>query len=278
MRSAPIDLKAWLDRLYAAYHRRELVHPDPLSFLYRYPDAADREVVGLIAATFAYGRVAYILKSIEVVLDQLGPSPARELEKVDRREWGKRLHGFQHRWTKADQVVDLLVAMRDVRRTHGSLEAAFVKGLRRDDRNVQRALGAWTSLLRTAGNMTSRCLVADATKGSACKRLHLYLRWMVRSDAIDPGGWRDVAPSQLIIPLDVHLHGVARMLKLTRRKPADLRTAMEITDNLRKICPDDPVRYDFALTRPGIREGMSPDELRGILRASSSATVTRHDA
>ena len=114
-------------------------------------------------------------------------------------------------------------------------------------------------------------LLPSPSAGSACKRLNLFLRWMVRQDNVDPGGWDSVSPAKLIIPLDTHMHRIGRRLGLTPRRQADLRTAIEITEGFRGICPSDPVRYDFALTRLGIRrdEGVE-DFLSGALRTGQA--------
>jgi uncharacterized protein (TIGR02757 family) len=102
-------------------------------------------------------------------------------------------------------------------------------------------------------------LLADPRDKSACKRLNLYLRWMVRRDDVDPGGWEGVRPAQLVVPLDVHMHRIGRALGLTQRQQADCRTALEVTEAFRKISPEDPVKYDFALTRLGIRDDTNLD-------------------
>ena len=101
----------------------------------------------------------------------------------------------------------------------------------------------------------------DPSKGSACKRLALYLRWMVRNDEVDPGGWKMVDPSALLIPLDTHMFNICTTLGLCSRKAADGRSAIEITEAFKKVCPEDPVRYDFALTRFGIRSDMKLEDL-----------------
>ncbi|MFW6062129.1 MAG: DUF2400 family protein [Planctomycetota bacterium] len=110
----------------------------------------------------------------------------------------------------------------------------------------------------------------DPSRGSACKRLLLWLRWMVRRDAVDPGDWRGVPASKLVIPLDVHMHRITRLLGFTRRKQANLATAMEVTAGFARLCPADPVRYDFALTRFGIHPDMEPDELLARCRGKVS--------
>ena len=97
-------------------------------------------------------------------------------------------------------------------------------------------------------------LVPIPEKGSAAKRLHLFMRWMIRKDAVDPGGWDDLSPSRLIVPVDVHMHRICTHLAFTQKKQANLKTAVEVTQCFRKIMPQDPVKYDFALTRIGIEQ------------------------
>jgi uncharacterized protein (TIGR02757 family) len=239
-----------LEGLYAAYSDRGFAARDPVSALYSYDRLEDREVVGLLAAGLAYGRVASILKSLEEVRARLGETPAHFVCDATNDTLRRTFRGFQHRWTRAEDVVSLLAGVREVSREWGSLGAAFgtVSG---EEATVQEALARWVGLLRR-GHAGRNSLLADPAAGSACKRLFLYLRWMVRMDAVDPGGWPHVSPARLIVPVDVHMHRVGQALGFTRRKQADLATALEITDGFRRIVPEDPVRFDFVLTRPGI--------------------------
>jgi len=255
--------RSLLEGLYEKYNRRRYVHPDPLEFLYRYEDVGDREIAGLMASVLAYGRVGQILKSVARVLDPMGPSPRRFVERSTpgslRREYG----GFKHRFTTGEEMADLLGSLREILREHGSLEACFLAGCRLDHSNVLKGLEAFAGRLNAPCSRSRRSiLVPSPGKGSACKRLNLFLRWMVRRDRVDPGGWTAVSPRQLVVPLDVHLHRISRLLGLTRRRSADLKAALEITQAFRSVAPDDPVRYDFALTRFGIREDMDMAMLR----------------
>jgi uncharacterized protein (TIGR02757 family) len=163
------------------------------------------------------------------------------------------VRGFKHRWTADRDVVELLTGLQAVRRSHGSLEACFMEGLGEKAADTRVGLGHLVKALRARGGACR--MLADPAGGSACKRLHLFLRWMVRKDAVDPGGWDRVPRSLLIVPLDTHMHRVGLALGFTQRKQADGKTALEITEGFRRLCPEDPVRYDFALTRPGIRDG-----------------------
>jgi len=250
-------LRSRLDALYAQLNRRAFVSPDPLEVVYRYEDARDREVAGLIAACLAYGRVAQILRNLHALLDALGPSPAARI----RREGACALAGapaFRHRWTDAQEMAAFLDAIAQALRQHGSLEACFLAHSSANDAHTLGALEGFTRELRSGGPPNS--LLSAPEKGSACKRLHLYLRWMVRRDEVDPGCWTGVPPRALLIPLDTHMHRLARGLGLTRRNQANLGTTLEVTDAFRRINPEDPLKYDFALTRLGIRGELNPED------------------
>ena len=245
-----------LEALYERYNRRELIHPDPLEFLYRYDDPLDREVVGLVASSLAYGRVRQILASVGKVLDPMGPSPRRFILDHCPEELRRDYRDFKHRFTSGEQLAALLAGIRGVLLRHGSLEACFHVGSRRAEGNSGAVLSGLTHLVeRIAGEgglENGSMLLPPPARGSACKRLNLFLRWMVRRDDVDPGGWSAIPPAALIVPLDTHMHRISLQLGITARKQADLRTALEVTERFRSIAPDDPVRYDFALTRLGI--------------------------
>jgi len=242
-----------LDDLYARLNRRCYVHPDPLEVLGDYPDVGDREIAALVAACLSYGRVKSILASVRWVLERLTPSPARFLADASAASLHELLAGFRHRFATGAQMAALLLGARRLIAEHGSLNAAFVAHLGSDDATVVPALTAFAAELREAAGGLDAHLLPCPARGSACKRLNLLLRWMVRRDAVDPGGWTGVSPAQLVVPLDVHMRRICAALGLTRRKSADLRAALEITAAFRRFAPDDPVRYDFALTRLGIR-------------------------
>jgi uncharacterized protein (TIGR02757 family) len=251
-----------LEALYAEWNRRELVHPDPLEFVHRYADPRDREVVGLLAASLAYGRVAQILGSVEIVLGALGPSPAASAAGPGRARLEGALRGFRHRFTTGRDVCLLLNGAGRLIERCGSIERAFLSGMGPDDGTVVPALGRFAESLRDASGRPGGNLLPEPGKGSACKRLHLFLRWMVRRDEVDPGVWTTVSPALLVVPLDVHMHRIAVSLGATSRRQADLRTALQATEWFRGLSPGDPVKYDFALTRMGMR-GLWPRHTNG---------------
>ena len=244
-----------LEELYERYNKRELVHPDPLEFLYHYDYCDDREIVAMIAASLAYGRVAQILASVKRVLSELGPRPARFLEVTEATKLRSMFKTFKHRFTTGEEMSSFLVNIKRARSKHGSLEICFKKYVKNEDETFMPALGKFVRELR--GKLEKNSLLPDPEKGSACKRLNLFLRWMVRLDDVDPGCWQTLSPAKLVIPLDTHMHQISRALGLTKRNGGDMRTAIEITKAFGKFCPEDPVRYDFALTRMGIRDELN---------------------
>lgn len=257
----PSKHRAALERLYKTFNRPEFIHPDPVEFVRRYDDVRDREVAGLIASSLAYGRVMQIMKSVSSVLEPMGRRPARFLEAAGRDGLVSRFCGFRHRFTSSHELVLTLLGTRDLIRLYGSLEAAFVSGMGTGDRTTASALCRFAEGINGGFGCANNSLIPHHEKGSSMKRLNLFLRWMVRSDDVDPGGWDPALRSRLVVPLDTHLFRIARALGFTGKKSASLAASLEITDRFRVIAPDDPVRYDFALTRMGIRPDLRDEAL-----------------
>ncbi len=251
---SPRISKDRLEELYRQYNRREFVHPDPLEFLYHYEDLCDREIVAFVASSLAYGRVDHILKSVSSVLERMEPTPSIFLKRTPLKTIRQTFSGFKHRFTDDQKLCAMLFGVREVLERHGSLQACFSAGLNDDDNTILPALSAFTSELIVCADDSLEHMVPSPSRGSACKRLNLFLRWMVRSDEVDPGGWENVPVSKLIVPVDTHMYKICQFLGLITRKQADMRTATQITKAFQTIAPADPVRYDFSLTRLGIRK------------------------
>ncbi|MCK5116303.1 MAG: TIGR02757 family protein [Candidatus Aegiribacteria sp.] len=244
-------LRERLENVYIEYNRREFIHPDPLEFLWRYNSIEDREIVGLIASGLAYGRVAQILKSTEKVLGVLGPSPSAFLADVSFQDLSGALAGFKHRFTTASEMVAILKSASMLQKECGLLGNMLGAFISEGDYYI--ALERFVETVLERAEMEKCSLLPRPSLGSACKRLHLFMRWMIRTDEVDPGGWEWISPSVLIVPLDVHMFRAAGALGFTSRKTASCAVAFEITESFRAINPDDPVKYDFALTRMGIQ-------------------------
>ena len=237
----------------------------------RYDDPLDQEIVGLIASSFAIGRVTSILGILESILATLG-SPRRSVRDRSAAELRSAFDGFVYRFYRIDHLVGLLTAIGRVVRRQGSLERCMGRHLSAAGGDMWVALDGFVSGLRSASEVDVPMLSVPS-RGSTCKRLHLYMRWMVRRDAVDPGPWRTISPSGLMVPVDVHMHRLALALGITDRRSADARTCDEITAYFRSIAPDDPVRYDFALTRLGIHPSLTYADL-----PASAATDSREAA
>ncbi len=248
------QLKKVLERLYAKYNRRELIAPDPLQFVYRYSNPRDMEIAAFLAATLAYGRVAQIEKSATSLLDFMGKSPFQFILKVNQSK-AAGLKTFKHRFTTGRHLAGLFFLLKNVLAEFGSIEKFFVKEYNSSDPNIIPALAKFSDNLLSMHPKNSRglkYLLPNPKDGSACKRLNLFLRWMVRKDDVDPGLWKSVDKSKLIVPVDVHMGRLCKLLGLYRRKTISIAAAVEITESFRGIQPDDPVKYDFALSRVGI--------------------------
>lgn len=248
-----------LDSIFNQYHLPEYIHPDPLEFLGKYEKSEDMEIVALIASSFAIGRVQSILQTIEIILKVL-KSPKNDLLSLDRKDLEFAFAGFKYRFYTHRSLVDFLMGIKNVVSKFGSLHNCFLTGVNKTDGDSLGSLSFFVSQLTTNISSGQRVL-PDPEKGSACKRLNLFLRWMIRDDNIDPGIWIDIPKDILIIPLDTHMMQISQILGFTCRKSADMKTAIEITESLKIYDPVDPVRFDFSLTRLGIHPDLNYDEL-----------------
>jgi len=257
-------LKVYLDNIYKRFDIRYL-SPDPLEYLHRVKKAEDREIVGLIASSLAYGKVEMILKSVDQILVIMGYRPYDFVTNFSPKRDGKRLNGFTHRFNRGVDIACLIYLIQQVIEENGSLGNFFLKGYSNRDNNIRPALTHFVEGMLSLdsspfygskdihGERGIRYLLPSPRRGSACKRLNLFLRWMVRrGDPIDFGIWDKVSPAKLIIPLDTHIARISRNIGLSSRRNADWQMAEEITGNLKKLDPDDPVKYDFAISRLGI--------------------------
>jgi uncharacterized protein (TIGR02757 family) len=282
-------LRPLLDGLDAALDRGARLAADPVELPRRYRSADDQEVAGLLAAALAYGRADLFKPILVRLLDQLGQSPARAVEAFSAAPEPAALDWFRYRFNRPPDLAALLAAVGHLRREHGSLGARFAALFRAGGGGptaLRPALAAFAAelrqappvaaLLRGRGLRGLRHLLPDAAGPGAAKRWNLYLRWMVRGpDAVDLGGWRGVPPAALIVPLDTHVMRVSRCLGLTRRRDASWRTAEEITASLRRIDPEDPVRFDFALCHLGMSGGCPARRSAEACRACPLAAACR---
>lgn len=263
----PAAIQSTLDTLYSTRSRQHLGN-DPLSFCHRYTDPADQEIAAVIASSFAYGSVVIILRTLEAVFAEMGTSPRGYVEQFDPQAGMRAFSGFKHRFNDGRDLCALLWGMRQMIEQTGSIQSFFLRGHSAADRDVSGSLSRYSAAVLAldyadvfrAGSIPDDSyfpfLFPAPSSGSACKRLCMFLRWMVRApDGIDLGLWSGVSPAQLIIPVDTHISRISRYLGLTGRKNADWRMAQEITYALRIFDPADPVKYDFSLAHLGISDG-----------------------
>jgi uncharacterized protein (TIGR02757 family) len=267
-------LRPLLDRFQRGYDAASRIGFDPVELPRRYPDPGDAEVAGLLAASLAYGRADVFKPRLERVLAVMGPSPAAFAERFARSPDPGLFAGFRYRFNRAEDVAALVAAVGHLRAEHGSLGARFAALLRRAATEgaaepLRQALARFASelrgappvgpILRRRGRRGLLHLCPDPASAGACKRWNLYLRWMVRGpDGVDLGLWREVPASALTVPLDTHVARIARYLGLTDRRDLTWRTAEEVTRGLRRLDPEDPVRFDFALCHHGMSGACPP--------------------
>jgi len=260
-------LKDLLEALYAARSRTHLAN-DPLSFCHRYQDPADQEIAGFIAASFAYGNVKIILRNLEVIFAKLGPSPRRFVESYEPEQGLQLFAGFKHRFNDARDLCALLLACRTMLEEADSIGDYLLGCYDPAADDITPTLIEFTAAILAMDYSPvfgTPEIPADSyfpfffpspASGSACKRLCMYLRWMVRpADGIDLGIWKGISASKLVIPVDAHIQRIGGFLGFTSRRQADWKMAREITQALRRLDPADPVKYDFSLCHLGISEG-----------------------
>jgi uncharacterized protein (TIGR02757 family) len=252
-----VGLKRSLDELYASFDAPDSA-ADPVQIVRRYGPVEDREIVAFVAGALAFGRVASVIASVEAICRVLGDRPAAFVRSFDPVRDGAPLRRLVHRWTRGDDFVALIWVLRGLIERHGSLERAVAASLDPAAADVGGAIEAFSSAARAMDLRPAygRRVPAQPgvcyfftrpSTGSACKRINLFLRWMTRHDGVDPGGWTTIPTRQLIVPLDTHTIRVGRCLGLTRRASPGWKMAVDITNALRELDPDDPVRYDFSL-------------------------------
>lgn len=250
-------MKLALDALYTSFDSPESAL-DPIQIVRRYDRIEDRELVAFIAAGLAFGRVASVMASVEAVCRAMGPAPGRFIRQFDPRHHAADIEPIVHRWIRGRDLVALIWTLRTLVDQHGSLERAFAAGLGGSDEDVGGAIEAFSAAARAVDLRPAygprlpaspgvHYFLSRPSTGSACKRMNLFLRWMVRQDGVDPGGWSAVSASQLVVPLDTHTIRIGQCLRLTSRRTPGWRMAVDITTALRRLDPTDPVRYDFSL-------------------------------
>jgi uncharacterized protein (TIGR02757 family) len=253
------ELKEFLDAKADQFNVPGFIENDPVSIPHRFTRKQDIEISGLFAATLAWGQRVTIIKKCIELMDRMGHAPY-DFIMHHREKDLKALRGFKHRTFNDTDLQFFVESLRHFYSQHASLEEAFFPG--ETEHTIEKGLIQFHQVFFQIDHPSrTRKHVATPERNSTCKRLAMYLRWMVRSDdrGVDFGIWKRISPSQLVCPCDLHVDRVARRLKLIKRKQTDWQTVLELTDQLRKLDPVDPVRYDFALFGLGIEEGWSKE-------------------
>jgi uncharacterized protein (TIGR02757 family) len=262
------DFRAELDRHYVAFNRADAA-ADPIELVRHFLDPADREIAGFCAAALAFGRVASVLNSIRSLFAIMGPHPAAFVRRFEAARDTRLFDRLVHRWTHGRDIAALVWILRAMLERSGSLEGFFLEGFRSEHVDIGPALDSFSRRAREIDLRPIYGLGARArsgvprrpgvhyffpcpSSGSGCKRLNLFLRWMVRADLVDLGVWTRIPAAKLIVPLDTHVIRLGKCLRLTRYASPGWKMAAEITASLRALDPDDPVKYDFSLCHLGM--------------------------
>lgn len=255
---------------------------DPIEYVRRERDPDDVEIVALIASSVAFGNVKALRAKLASALERIGPHPARAAD--DERALHDRLATWRHRVWTGDHLARMIVGARRVQRASGSLGSRFTLDFQASGGDLREALARFVDAIRIEGGLDrargrgARHLLADPRGASGCKRLLLFLRWMVRGpDGVDLGLWRDALPSsKLLVPVDVHIHKLAKNLALTDRETPSWRTTEEITAALRRFDAGDPVRFDFALCHMSMARGCPSKRDEKKCEGCEVKSVCRH--
>lgn len=282
-------LKKYLDRLYETFDIK-YISPDPIEVVHKFSNPLDKEIIGLLSAILAYGNVKSIINSINIIIKNMDSTPLNFVVRFQPEKDFSKFLLFKHRFTSGIDILNVLFILHNIYKKYGSLKEFYYVGYNESDKDIKNSLISFvnrflsypvifdnknknvalqfiahnklcrinptTTTISKAKDFPSlKYLFPSPQQGSACKRLNLFLRWMVRrGDKIDFGLWDKINPNKIIIPVDTHIARICRNIGLTTRNSADWKMAKEITENLKKLDPNDPVKYDFAITRLGIIE------------------------
>lgn len=255
-----IHLKDFLDEQVARYNHPRFIQDDPITIPHTYRRQEDIEIAGFLASTLAWGHRKVIIKKSSELLDMMDHAPHDFILHHQTSDL-KPLLNFKHRTFHATDALYFIHFLKHYYQQHSTLETAFVAGLNPEADSVEAGLVHFHQLFFSLTDYPERTRkhVATPARNATCKRLNMFLRWMVRQDkqGVDFGLWKQIKPRQLVCPCDVHVARVSRQLGLMQRKNTDWQAALELTQNLKQLAPEDPVKYDFALFGVGISQRAS---------------------
>jgi len=253
------NLKRKLDYHYKKFDASQ-IYPDPLIFPHRFTEESDIEISAFISSVFAYGNVTQILNSLERVHNLFGESPTEFFMNFNPKDHKAFFKEFKHRFYTGEDVRILFLIISYILKNYESIKHLFLLYHFDSEKNIKNSLSSFSKNLLEIANRFSdetngvKFMFPDPFKGSACKRMNLFLRWMVRKDDLDFGIWKAVRKDELIIPVDTHIARISIELGLTKRKNVTWQMAEEITEKLKLFDKNDPIKYDFAICHIGIRK------------------------
>lgn len=252
------ELKDFLDQKVAQFNQPGFIKNDPIQIPHQFKKKQDIEIAGLFASVLAWGQRVTIINKTKDLLERMDNAPHDFILHHQESDL-KKVENFRHRTFNGLDTLYFIAFLSAYYKINESLESAFISEACLNSETMEPGLIQFNRLFFALPNAPHRTRkhIATPERKSACKRINMYLRWMVRNDqqGVDFGLWKNISPSRLICPCDLHVERVARKLKLVKRKQMDWLTAMELTKNLRKLDPHDPVKYDFALFGLGVEEG-----------------------
>ncbi|MBX2819125.1 MAG: TIGR02757 family protein [Rhodothermaceae bacterium] len=251
------NLKLYLDGLVDRFEKPEFIHNDPIVIPHSFEDPLDQEIIGLYAALLAWGQRKTLLKKLEDLCEIMSYKPRKFVYDFDPEKDAHLFANFIYRTFQPVDAVSLTTNISLVIKQFGSLEIAFSSFVKHDDKHIGNGLQKFSDLLFAINPATPtrvRKHLARPLSGSACKRFCMYLRWVSRPGPVDLGIWNSLSPEKLVLPLDVHSGRQARALGMLNRKNDDWRAVLELTDNCRYLCPEDPCKYDFAFFGLGVNK------------------------
>ncbi|MEW6195949.1 MAG: TIGR02757 family protein [Bacteroidota bacterium] len=252
------SLKQKLDYHYKFFDKSQ-ISPDPLEFLHRYSNYHDIEISGILSSVFAYGNVKQIITTLEKLHSAMSNKPYEFVMNFDVKRDAAKLNNIKHRFFSMSDIIKLFIALNKIYKVYGSLKYLFLLYYFEKDNSLKDAVSFFskhlTDLIAGGSKPTHaiKFMFPDPHKGSACKRMNLFLRWMVRNDDLDFGLWYEIPTSKLIVPVDTHVAKICKRLKLSKQKNVSWKMAEEITEQLKRFDPNDPVKYDFAICHIGMR-------------------------
>ena len=251
------SLALFLNRKVEEYNTAAFIATDPISIPHRFTQKQDIEIAGFFAAVFAWGNRTTIINKCSELIQRMDHSPYDFVTNHKLSDLKKLLH-FKHRTFNDTDLLYFIQFFNHHYKQSSSLENAFTKWLSKKDQSVEKALNGFYHYFFSLAEIPQRTKkhIAAPEKNSTCKRLNMFLRWMTRKDSkgVDFGIWKKISPAQLICPIDVHVARVARRFNLLERRQTDWLAALELTQNLKKLDPFDPAKYDFALFGLGVAE------------------------